>query len=399
MATDREMIYMQEIVPCQSMIEQRALQQQHKQSYTAANFIQGPPPLIPDKPKVKDSSTTIQPGTSSKRSSNYSGPSSNMTGIPGVYFGYQIQAEEQQLQSPHSSTSESSLLITPQSSPASLTPTDSEEVVIVKKETVDLSIIPSPVRSPTVAEFQLLPPPPPALKPIPNSAVTSPKSESSYLTQQIMKSTSTLFNFIQLQVLSSISKKTNSSGLSESAIDSDGFKAVPTFVAEEMRDNQNTGLQPQSLTSYERNFLHDLHIQSPILHYSNSNSPLRTPTMDTSMDTTEHYSEIDFLSDSKRKRQKKTREEKLAYLRQYARDRRARETPEQREARLADLRARQRARKANETADQRKMRLEKDRLKTGRYRAKKRQDEDEEDLDIPSGILGGIASGPYILND
>ena len=72
---------------------------------------------------------------------------------------------------------------------------------------------------------------------------------------------------------------------------------------------------------------------------------------------------------------KKTREEKLEYLRKYAKERRARETPNQREARLADLRARQRARKANETEQQRLLRLEKDRIKTLRYRAKKKQDE------------------------
>lgn len=90
---------------------------------------------------------------------------------------------------------------------------------------------------------------------------------------------------------------------------------------------------------------------------------------------------------------KKTREEKLEYLRKYAKERRARETPTQREARLADLRARQRARKANETAEERLLRLEKDRIKTLRYRAKKKlEDTGNEDVNRFETIGGQSSS-------
>lgn len=421
---EREDNYIQRIVPCQSTLEQRAapVQQQTNSSSYTANFIQGPPPLISDKPQVlliQDPSSI--PGATaaaaaaavgtSKRRSSYPSSNMSMAGIPGVYFGYQIQPEEQQQMIAHSpppapATSSTGQLQLQQSmvtlSDCSSEPTTPLKEAIIVKEESSPTRSQTIVQSPAAVEFQpsLAPP---ALIPTPTPANTSPKSESSYLTQQIMKSTSTLFNFIQLQVLSSITNSKGTAAKKDPNIDGDGFRVVPNFGSdEETNNNQNTGYKTQALTSYEQNFLHDLHIASPTIpHYTNSNSRSRTPPLhmhhSPPMDLHDHYGlgGSDPFGDGKRRRQKKTREEKLAYLRQYARNRRARETPEQREARLADLRARQRARKANETPDQRKVRLEKDRLKTGRYRAKKRQD----DVDRPGVFGGSIASGPYILSD
>ena len=344
-------------------------------SYTM-NYIQGPPPLISDQPKTIRMQTvaqSVQPSTSS-RPANYTGPSLSQTNIPGVYFGYQIQQEERLQHSPEimQPTTQQRMIISPTLEPPVQEENTPEDVYTSTQQ--------------VVAGVQV----PPPLVPTTTSS-DNEKMENSYLSQQIMKSTSTLLNFIQMQVLSSINGTASSiqnehykeKELSEMAVDSDGFRPVPNLPSnEETNDNRNTGIEDQPLTSYERNLFRDLQIESRLPNSNTVSSIPRPPSLNStpSMQFQSQYADTEPYIDGRKRRQKKTREEKLAYLRQYARERRARETPAQREARLADLRARQRARKANETSDQRKLRLEKDRLKTGRYRAKKKQDDDMSEI-------------------
>ncbi|XP_064398758.1 uncharacterized protein LOC135345270 [Halichondria panicea] len=347
----------------------------------SVNYIQGPPPLISDQPKtitMRTVAQSIQPSTSS-RPANYTGPSMSQTNIPGVYFGYQIQQEERLQRSPGimqptTQQTQQRMVISPTLEPPVQDENTQEDMYTSTQE--------------VAAGVQVPPPLVPTTTPSANE-----KLEHSYLSQQIMKSTSTLLNFIQMQVLSSINGTASSiqnGHLKEKdllecpmAVDSDGFRPVPNLPAnEKTNDNQNTGIEHQPLTSYERNLFRDLQIQSRLPNSNKVSSVSIPPSLNStpSMQMQPQYTDTEPYIDGRKRRQKKTREEKLAYLRQYARERRARETPGQREARLADLRARQRARKANETSDQRKLRLEKDRLKTGRYRAKKKQDDDMSDM-------------------
>ena len=380
-------------------------------SYTA-KFLQGPPPLIPDYTPISilpDSrlQNDVRRVRILKPPIIQAAPPSNMSlrDIPGVYFGYQIQEDYRQLQQAPTALQE-------------MPPQPTTELVAVEEpKTSDIEVQEEKETVSTPVADSKIPPPL-----IPTSSLIIYPKQGETFSKQPEKSPPVL-NFVQLQVLSTINGSASSippncniratdidlknyPNLVETTgyvpVDIDGFRPVPTLVSnEEKKDYRNTGIQQKSLNSYEQNLMKDLHVQSSKEHYTiyNSNTvstisnAISNPTV-THVD--HHFSQLNegqIGYPGRKRRQKKTREEKLAYLRQYARDRRARETPEQREARLADLRARQRARKANETPVQRKLRLEKDRLKTGRYRAKKRQDDVERTV-----VFTGSTTGPYTLS-